>query len=227
MCLLGCGRLDFEKVPGDAAFDAPASDGPRWTLVQFNASTSNPTAIGPTAADDLVVVAIHVANTGVVQTLTDDAGTTYLPIASARATNVSPPDAIEVWYAPRVSPGATMLAVTASAAIVAIVMWEVGGLGPTLTIDTTGTLDDQPATTTPMGPALTTTAAGDFAAAVAIVANGVSGTQAGNAFTNDSRIRGNGWAHLADPRALRATYQAIWDQGTAGTYCATGVAFKR
>ena len=71
----------------------------------------------------------------------------------------------------------------------------------------------------------TTSAAGEFVMASAIVFDTVSGIHPGNEFTNDQVSDGNGWAHLTDPMAPAGVHQAQWD-ATPGSYCASAVAFK-
>ncbi len=105
-------------------------------------------------------------------------------------------------------------------------VWEVAGLRTSGALDTGVAVSDQPASNTPLGPSITTKTPGEFVVSVAIVANGISGTHAGNAFTNDLRTRGDGWAHLTDPAAPAGSYQAEWDQGTAGDYCSDAAAFR-
>jgi len=86
-------------------------------------------------------------------------------------------------------------------------------------------LNDQPATTAPVGPMIMTSTAGEFVVSVAIVENAARRIHAGDEFTNDQTTNGNGWAHLTDPMAAAGTYQAQWDQPQSGVYCAAAAAF--
>jgi len=110
--------------------------------------------------------------------------------------------------------------------VYAIVAWEVAGLDPLNPLGSASKLDDRPATTTPLGAAITTTTAGELVISIAIVANQVSGLTAGSAFTNDQTTFGNGWAHLTDNKAPAGTYQAQWEQPNLGPYCAASASFR-
>jgi uncharacterized protein (TIGR03437 family) len=59
---------------------------------------------------------------------------------------------------------------------------------------------------------------------LAPVAADVIGISSGNAFVNDSALKGNGWAHLITSSA--GTYAAQWNQSHAGTYSSSTAAFK-
>jgi len=233
VAMAGCGRIGFSTGsnpdPDAKTTEPDASATARWTVVQ-NAATTSPTlTIASSGAGHLIVVAVHLANLGSVSSITDNApngGNSYAAIATARATNTSPPDAVEMWFARDSIAGATTIAVATSATIVGAVAWEASGIRTDTPLDTATTLDAQPATTTPLGPRITTSEPGEFVVSVAIVANGISATHAGNEFTNDQRTRGNGWAHLTDPAAAAGVHQAEWDQGVAGAYCGNAAAFR-
>jgi len=232
VAMAGCGRIGFSldrNTDPDGRTSDPDAIATRWTLVQ-NATTTSPTLmIASSGAGHLIVVAVHLANTGSVSSITDNApngGNSYVAIATSRATNTSPPDAVELWFARGSIAGATTIALAASTTIVGAVAWETSGIRTDSPLDTATTLDAQPATTTPLGPRITTSEPGEFVVSVAIVANGVSTTHAGNEFTNDQRTRGNGWAHLTDPAAAAGDHQAQWDQGVSGAYCANAAAFR-
>lgn len=226
----GCGRIDFDRTfapGGDDGGSDRDSDGAaphRWALVQAVGSTTSPVTIAPSTSGTLIVVAVHATSPATVTAIADDAGNSYAAIPAAHATNSSPPDDLELWYASDARPGATAITVTANSLISAVI-WEVAGIQAASPLDTATVLDSQAATTTPIGPSITTAGAGELVISVAIVANGISGTHAGNEFTNDLRTRGDGWAHLTDPAAPAGTHQAEWDQGTSGRYCATAAAF--
>ena len=55
------------------------------------------------------------------------------------------------------------------------------------------------------------------------VAGNVTGIYAGNPFTSDSGLKGNGWAHLITLSA--GTYSAQWSENPAGTYASSTVSF--
>lgn len=230
MFLVGCGRIAFAPTANDASYasglDAPVAL--TWGLVQTTASTSPTLPIAPSGSHHLIVVAVQLSSGGSVASISDDAnnGNAYAAIPAARATNPNPPDALELWYAKDSNPGATTISIAATTPVIAAVAWEVSGIRTTDPVDTASTLDAQPATTTPLGPPITTRGPGEFVVSVAIVANGVPGTSAGNEFTNDYRTKGNGWAHLTDPMAAAGSHQAQWDQTLSGTYCASAAAFQ-
>jgi len=181
--------------------------------------------MAPSGSHHLIVVAAQLGAAGSVTSITDDANT-YVAIPRARATNTSLNDALELWYATDSRPGASMIRIAATTSVPAAVAWEVSGIRTVDPLDTATTLDTQPATTAPQGPPITTRAAGEFVVSAAIVANGITGTEAGNEFTNDHRTRGNGWAHLTDPMAPAGSHQARWTQPTSGSYCANAAAFQ-
>ena len=130
-----------------------------------------------------------------------------------------------MFYAKNTCPGARAISITAASGITAVA-WEVSAIRTDEPLDSASALDDQPATTTPLGPSIATSTAGEFVVSVAIVTNSVTGVVAGNAFTNDHTANGNAWAHLTDPMAPAGVYQAAWNQPLRGTYCASAAAFK-
>ncbi len=212
-------------VPRDAARDAPPPP-PPWTLVQVAGSTSPGITIAATGAGHLLLVAIETDTSTQVTTVADNVNDTFvaIPNAHAKASAGSPAFGVTLWAGSTGQGGATSIAIAAPV-FYAVVVWEVSGIRSSNPLDGVTTLSDQAATTTPSGAAITTTAAGDFVAAVAIVDNQITGIHAGNAFTNDRTTNGNGWAHLTSSSAPAGTYQAKWDQGTAGVYCAVSAAF--
>jgi hypothetical protein len=243
--LAGCGRISFapatdaagaDSARESAPADAPAA--PRWQLMQTVASASSTLTMAASGSHHLIVVAAQLGNAGAVLSITDNAddnnasritaagANTYVAIPGSRAIDSNPTDAAELWYVADSRRGATTIHITATTTVVAAVAWEVSGLRTVDPLDTASKLDAQPETTTPQGPEITTSAAGEFVVSVAIVANGVTGTAASNEFTNDHRTLGNGWAHLTDPMAPAGSYQAQWTQNTIGRYCANAAAFQ-
>jgi len=227
--IVGCGRFDFNHIAPDApAPDAPPpasrdASRPQWSFVQTGAGAS-PLTISPSGAEHLIVVAVQVAAAGTVNSVTDDMGSTYVAVAAAQTSD--PNDGLEIWYTPESRAKVTSIAIDTTVSVVAAVAWEVAGIDTDIALDTATELDAQPASTTPVGPIIATTVPGDFVVSVAIVANGITTTHTGNAFTNDHRTKGNGWAHLTDAAAPAGSYQAEWDQPTAGLYCANAAAFR-
>ena len=225
--IVGCGRLDFTNVDSVDATPPAGLDAPtlRWTLVQTVAQAQSPLTIASAGSEHLVVVGVQIAAGGTVNSVIDDAGSVYVAASAARGMDTD--DGLEIWYAARAIAGATTITVDTTTTVVVTAAWEVAGIRSDDPLDIAVALDDQPATTTPIGPPIETSAAGDFVVSVAIVTNGVNAAiHTGNAFTNDHRTRGNGWAHLTDAAAPAGSYQAEWDQPTAGLYCANAAAFR-
>jgi len=206
--------------------DVP-SDGvrPAWSLVQTRGRTGNDTPITTSTAGSLIVVGVETPDVVPVDGVTDDANNVYVRVPGTRAVNVARNLGVELWYAKAASAGATRVTAT-GLMVYAIVAWEVAGLDPLNPLGSASKLDDRPATTTPLGAAITTTTAGELVISIAIVANQVSGLTAGSAFTNDQTTFGNGWAHLTDNKAPAGTYQAQWEQPNLGPYCATSASFR-
>jgi hypothetical protein len=218
VALAGCGRIGFE-LPTDAS-STP------WTLIQTAATQSLTLRLVPVGAQHLVVVAVQITDPGVAVTLTDDSGcNTYAPIAGARSFNANEGDELRLFYAKNTCAGAQTIDIDTTSSIT-VVAWEVAGIRTDDPLDTASVLNDQPATTMPLGPRITTSTAGEFIVAVAIVTNTVTGVVAGNEFTNDHLTNGNAWAHLTDAMAPAGAYQARWNQPMSGTYCASAAAFK-
>ncbi|PYN82944.1 MAG: hypothetical protein DMD48_14285 [Gemmatimonadetes bacterium] len=107
----------------------------------------------------------------------------------------------------------------------ATVVWEVSSINTTSPVQTATKIDNQSASSTPLGASITTSATGEFVVATTVVANSVTGIHAGNAFTNDRFTNGNGFAHLTSNTASAGTYQAQWDQSSSGAYCSSSAAF--
>jgi len=127
--LAGCGRIAFAPAGGDPSGQADASVGSTWALVQTMASTSSPLAIAPSGSQHLIIVAVQLANAGAVTSIVDnppdnnapalDDSNVYVAIPAARATNTSPSDALELWYANNSRPGAAAISITATTTVVA------------------------------------------------------------------------------------------------------------
>lgn len=210
--------------------DAASDGGPDatllvpWALVQTRASSNlRRVTIGASGAGHLIVVAVQ-TNASAVMSVTDDANHTYVPVAGSRAVDNAEVTGVELWYAKDSSVGATTITASADT-VYAMAAWEVAGIRTASSLDTASLLDNQPASTSPFGASITTSAAGEFVVSVVIVANDVTDVTAGSAFTNDHTTFGNGWAHLTSAAAPAATYRARWSQPMSGTSCATSAAF--
>jgi hypothetical protein len=221
-CITGAAPDGGPSVLVDAAGDADPAR--RWTLVQTRASMDQRrVTLSATGAGHLIVVAVE-TNATPATAVTDDAGNTYVPIEGSRAADPSEGLGIELWYAAGASAGAKTISAIADT-IYAMVAWEVSGIRAASPLDAVTKLDDQPATTSPAGASIATSAAGDFIVSVTIVENTVSGLASGSAFTSDHTTYGNGWAHVTSAAAPADTYQARWNQPTIGSSCAASAAF--
>jgi hypothetical protein len=227
----GCGRLHFDAQPQlDAAADGTCGAlGAPWVLEQHHGNESTGVAmlsvtVGPTTAGDLIVVAVQAGVPVGSTSVRDSAGTTYQPVPGAAAVMTARGGDVEIWYAPTATGGATTITATSTTQVTAIVAWELR-TARTATIDTAGQLSDQPATTMPSAPAITTRCDGGLVIAAAVLdTTGVTGLATGTEFTNDETSNGNGWAHITDPSAPAGSHQAIWTSAL-NPYCATAAAF--
>jgi hypothetical protein len=208
--------------PIDASIDAPP---PPWTLVQTQESTTAGITIGASGAGHLIVVGVETGTNGAVTSITDDAGNTYTQMVRAVNTSASPTFGVELWFAKDSHAGATKLGVTA-ATVNSIVVWEAANISTTNPVDTQAKLDNQAASTTPLGAAITTAAPGELVIVVAIVDNSVTGLHTGSEFTNDRLTNGNGWAHITSTSAPAGPHQPEWDQPMSGVSCAVSAAFR-
>jgi hypothetical protein len=231
-CLLVAGSyICTSGAATDAGADGIPPDGvppdgaaARWSVVQTTDSTAKTTPLAPTGSGHAIIVAFETPSGNVVNDVTDNAGNTYTRIPASRATVNNSDLGIEIWYATNSKPNATVLNVNANT-LYATVIWEVAGLRTANIVDATAVLQNQNATTSPVGPTVTTTQPGDFVIAVAMVANVITNIHAGNPFTNDRTTQDNGWAHLSDPASAAGAYHAQWDQPQSGVYCASTAAF--
>lgn len=103
-------------------------------------------------------------------------------------------------------------------------IWEFAGVDTTSPLDKIATLNSQAASSTPTGAAVSVASAGELIVSVAEVQNSVTGIASGNAFTSDSTMMGNGWAHLIASSA--GTYSPQWNQDSPGTYDSSTASFK-
>jgi len=157
--------------------------------------------------------------------ITDNAGNAYVQAAGARAIDSNDGTFQDIWYAKNTFSGATSITVNPSAVIQGgAVIWEFSGLDTSAPLDQTAALNSQAATTAVSGAPVTTAAPNEVVISLALVLNSVPGIASGNAFTSDSSLMNNGWAHLVT--SSPGTYQAHWNQNSAGTYEASTVSFK-
>jgi hypothetical protein len=229
VCAMSCGRLDFEA--SSHLVDASQADGAQgmWQLdaVKGIANLNTPTLslqLGATSsAGQMIVAAVNLDSGATFPSIGDDASNTYIPVPGATAGSVVNNDTLVIMYVPNANAGATMVTAT-STHVYSIVVWQFTTPQPA-TVDTAGQLSDQPSSTLPVSPSITTAGPGEIVIAIAVVLNTISSVQNGSPFTNDTVTNGNGFAHLTDPHAPAGTYQAVWNQPNSAAYCSQAVAF--
>jgi hypothetical protein len=222
MALVGCGRIGFDPI-GDGDGEGLG----RWTLIQTAGSRSSNVSVEPLGAHHLVVVAVQLSSDGLVTAIIDSSAcNAYIDIPAAHAIDRRLGDALQIFYVKDSCAQADAIGVAATTGVFATVVWEVSGIRTDDPLDTAAVLNDQPESTAPLGPAITTRTPGEFVVSAAMVENLAPSIHAGNEFTNDQITNGNGWAHLSDPMAAAGDHQAQWDQPDAGAYCASAVAFR-
>lgn len=186
--------------------------------------------IPSTGSGDLIVVgwtAGSGANTATtISSVTDSAGNTYTEAGSARSIDSSAGSIADIWYARNSASGATSVTITPSASVTSggAVIWEFSGASTSAPFDQVGVLNSQASSATPSGSPVTTASAVEVIVSLVAVAGNVSGINSGNAFTNDSTLKGNGWAHFIT--SSTGTYTAQWSQNPAGTYASSTASFK-
>jgi hypothetical protein len=191
--------------------------------------TSFPAActIPSTGAGQLLVIGWTggQGSNAVVTSITDDAGNTYTEAGAAKATVSSEGLTSDIWYAADISAGATSITITASpqGSQGAAVIWEFSGAS-TSPLDQTAVLDSQPASTAPSGASVTTTAAHEVVVSIAPSRYEITGIHAGDNFTEDSSIAGNGWAHRITTSS--GGRHAEWTETASGVYCSSTASFK-
>jgi hypothetical protein len=197
------------------------------SLVQVTSCASPGTTctIPATGSGHLIVVGWSSTfdTTPTITSISDNAGNTYFEAGSARSVNGSS-DMGDIWYAYNSNAGATTLTITPnpSGSTGGGVIWEFSNVDLSSPLDQTSVLNSQPATTTPTGASVTTTAAGVIIS-IMVPGGSMTGIMSGNAFTNDSTFFGVGWAHLVTSAA--GTYAAQWNTGS-GTFDSSTVSFK-
>ncbi len=214
-----------------ASFSFPSCTSPLpWAVVNMASNTGNPISnltIPATGTGHLLAVAIMMNANASVAGVSDNAtgGSSLYISAGARSTLSGL--STEIWYAVNSKPGATIVTPTfvGSPTHVEITVWEVSGVSmfaPDATNTSTGTVVQNT-----LGPAVTTTQAGDFIVSVLFAGKAtLSGISTGNEFTNDFKTGGNGWAHITSNSSGAGTHQASWyTVAPAGKYCASTVAF--
>jgi hypothetical protein len=161
----------------------------------------------------------------------DTANNTYVEAANARAVDGST-NMVDIWYAKNSKSGATSLTITPNPAGNSGVaeIWEFSGVDTVSPLDQVAVLNSQPASSTPSGPAITTSAPVEAVVTVIAPEWWINGIGSGNSFTQDfilnytgSFYYSSGWAHLITSSA--GTYSAAWSTGL-DLYTSTTASFK-
>jgi hypothetical protein len=217
-------------MAGAVCFSAPA-----WAQISLVHVTSCGKLTFPTSCTipsvgngHLIVVGWQAGGgTGTANTIisiTDNAGNAYVQAAGARAIDSNDGTFQDIWYAKNTFSGATSITVSPSAVIQGgAVIWEFSGMDISAPLDETAALNSQAATTAVSGASVTTAAPNEVVISLVLVLNSAE-LASGSAFTNDSSLMSNGWAHLV--ASSTGTYQAQWNQTSSGTYEASTVSFK-
>jgi len=184
--------------------------------------------IPATSSGNLIVVGYQMSGSTAttITAITDNVGNSYTEAGASRAIDTGAHTVSDIWYAKNSLSGATSLTITPSVAVSngLVVIWEFGGIDRTAPLDQVATLNNQPSTNLVSGATITTSSSIEAIVAIAVVGGGVSGIASGNAFTNDSTLQGNGWAHLIT--SSTGAYTAQWPQNPANTFAASTASFK-
>jgi len=186
--------------------------------------------IPSTGSGNLIVVGWTAgggANTSTtVSSVTDGAGNTYREAGAARSIDSTGGSIADIWYATNSVSGATSVTITPSASVTSggAMIWEFSGANVSAPFDQAALLNSQSSSAAPSGAAVTTASASEVIISLAAVSGDVSGIDSGNAFTNDSTLKGNGWAHFIT--SSTGTYAAQWSQSPAATYASSTASFK-
>jgi len=199
---------------------------------QQNAGQTFPSTctIPATGSGHLIVVAwksIGGTGTGtVISSVTDNVGNSYGEAGAAKSTDSTHDAILDIWYAQNSIAGATSLTITPNPTGImgGAVIWELSGVDTISPLDATVVLNNQAATSTPLGAAITTSSASEVIISAVNSNNAITGISSGNAFTGDSIIVWGGWAHLLTTSA--GSYGAEWNESSPGTYSSSTVSFK-
>jgi hypothetical protein len=184
----------------------------------------------PAAASGNLIVIGWQANGGsntatTITSVTDSVGNSYVEAGAARAIDTAIGTIADIWYAKNIAAGATSVTITPSMSISSgnAVIWEFAGADPTAPLSQTATLNSQPASTSPVGAAVSASA-GDAIVTTSVVGMTVTGIYPGNPFVIDSLQNGNAWSHLLV--STSGTYSAQWTQPNSATYNNSTVSFR-
>jgi hypothetical protein len=181
--------------------------------------------IPATAAGNLIVVgwASAARTAPTITSVTDNAGNVYSEAGAARAVD-SGAGIVDIWYARNSKSGATQVTITPSPSgnNGAAVIWQFAGADAASPLLSTGTLNEQAATTTPVGAPIAASS-GELIVTIMTPTGTPTGLVAGSPFVNDSLLYGVGWAHAITGSA--GTYTARWN-AASGTFASTSVSFR-
>lgn len=142
-------------------------------------------------------------------------GGTWAQASGARSTNATPNSAADIWSAPTVTNGLSVVTITTTPSTGCSadeVFWEVNGVN---TVDVAAAANNTAASATPSGAAVTTTHNSEFLVGVLNFQGSITGINSGNIFTNDSTLQGNGWAHYIQTATGTRTPQWTGSSGTS------------
>jgi hypothetical protein len=190
----------------------------------------NSCTIPSTGSGNLIVVGwSSVEGTApTIGTIADNAGNTYVEAANALGVDLSN-NMVDIWYAKNSNSGATSMTITPnpSGNAGAAVIWEFAGADAVSPLDQVAVLNSQPATGSPAGASVTTTAPVEAVVTVIAPQYWIVGLLSGNDFTQDAVVNSNnyasGWAHLITSSA--GTYSAAWNTGL-DAYTSTTASFR-
>ncbi|HVW85263.1 MAG TPA: hypothetical protein VHB50_11310 [Bryobacteraceae bacterium] len=192
-------------------------------------------AVPSTGAGHLLVVGIQLGagvNTSTrISGITDNAGNTYAEAGSSRSVDATAGAVADIWYAKSSKSGATSLTISladssTTEAVVSnagAVIWEFSGADAAAPFDRAAVLNSQPSSATPAGASVSTSGAEAVVSLLATSGN-VTGISTGNSFTNDSLLKGDGWAHMI--AAAAGPLAARWNQSPAGSWASSTASFK-
>jgi len=156
--------------------------------------------------------------------VTDSNGDTFLQVANARSTSTQSGSGYwdDFWYAPNLPAQVTSVSPKPSQTVSGnLFVWVVSNVN---SVNAAGAENATTSTSsTPVGAAVTTTAAATFIAALLHPDINGNPTTVNAPFISDSVVDGMGWAHLTT--SSTGTYTPQWNQ-TATTYAGSTVAFS-
>jgi len=197
-----------------------------WSIIQkvnqAGVSTGGTATISATGSGNLIVVLGIIPSSGAVSSITDG-GNTYVDCGAIGARSTARDI---IWYAENSISGKTTLTFNFSGGGSAnFYIYEVSGIATSSSLDQAAHVDDQAASTTPLGAAVTTSQAGDFIASIGESAGSISAIHAGNEFTSDQLQSGNSYSSITSTSATAGSHQAQWDS-TNSIYSSVTASFK-